>query len=158
MYTPPKSYWKELTKLDDRLVAIKGDGEPIAWKSEDQEALSVWRRSKSFPRTTNRLIVGNTVNIDPLSEGLDSGCSEVKSGFIGKDFNYSVGRILLPNLVLVDHIQLTDIDDPSLPEKDFGNFKMDLKSGMLFPDEDDYDLLITELQRGASGDHAVELS
>lgn len=168
-YKPPQSFWEEVDRLEAsircssprnpkyRKLGLLGIvRRNTAWPSEDDPDRFIywnntWSRLNRFGVSV--LVLTEIVRVDPISEGISADTSDITVGLFGKFHKYLSGKASPIRPMRLDYVHLPDVYN--LPEdlgSDRQGRRLDRQSGITIPSQEDYELLLAELRRGASGE------
>lgn len=105
------------------------------------------------------MIKTDLVNVDPLTEGIACDNHEVRTGLLGKSYRYITGTLMLNPFrpLYIDYGHMPDIHNPSPRTSNPQSRRLDRQSGVIAPTTEDYETLLDELRRGATGEYIIQI-
>lgn len=175
-YRPPKSYWKEVDRLNGNVRVLSSPTSNLrmgpfsfkrrhtVWLGHEQSSFNYWIDYRYFPTANmTHLSMCHAIGIDPLEEDLPTSNTKARIGVMATHFSFASAenglvRLAQPgdrgfslNKSFVPDIDRIQDQQPVFTRE---SRRLDKKMGLARPDATTYDVLLHELQRGASGEHA----
>lgn len=156
---PPAGFWKKLSELDDQLFSLSkantflGTADARLWEANIETEVPggrvacMWSGKQFLPRWRGK--GGELVIFEP------TGIVDSKRYALERSFRYRIGRPLVSDVIVVVKQVRQEGSEEAFAVKP-ADLAAEYAGGLLTPTSDEYDLVISELERGTSEEYLID--